>query len=386
MATIFINYRRSDSRGTTFALREKLLKHFKENELFLDIEGLGGGEDFVNALAKTVSLADVMVVIIGPQWLDARDAEGNPRLHQPDDFVRIEIASAIAQEKKILPVLLEGAQMPSAEDLPNDMKDLSRRNAVELRLNRIEDDAREIAKTLKELVPDKNVSQKKMVRTAAGAAAAALICGTLAGPYLSNWSGVEWAPNPAKADLQTALADLEQERTSAAAASAEATLELEDVTAQAQRDLLKAKTDAHRESEALREAKAVANSALEKARADLASARSATTEERRKATEMRDTVDDLRTDLKEAQVERRQFLEKYRKTNGDLVEVRRISKDLEGQIKDQNLQIVSLENSNENLCENYDVFMEADEDGIDRSFLGNLLKVHCKRVQRDDSP
>lgn len=349
MAAIFINYRRSDSRGTTFALREKLLKHFKENELFLDIEGLGGGEDFVNALANTVSLADVMIVMIGQHWLEARDAEGKQRLHQPDDFVRIEIASAIAQEKKILPVLLEGTQMPSAEDLPDDMKDLTRRNAVELRLNRIEDDARVIAKTLKDLVPAKNVSQKKMVQTAAGAAAAALVCGTLAGPYVSNLTGMEWALNPAKADLQTALADLEKERRSAARASATAALELEDVTAQAQRDLIKATADAHRQSEALREARAVAEASLEKAQTDLQAARTDIATERGKATKLRDTVDDLRTDLKEAQVERRQFLDKYREANGDLVELKRENKELDGQIKDQKLQNGLLENRSENL-------------------------------------
>lgn len=384
MATIFINYRRSDSRGTTFALRERLLKYFKNNELFLDIEGLGGGEDFVNALANTVSLADVMVVMIGQDWLKARNADGNLRLHQDDDFVRIEIASAIAQDKKILPVLLEGAQMPAAEDLPDDLKDLARRNAMELRLNRIDDDARVIAQALKKLVPAQSVTLRKLTATAATTGVIALVVGTLAGPFVNTMSGVNWGPDPYKAALQEvesrldiALEDLGQARTETEAAE----VQVQEARAEIQRKIDAAKADAQAAAAKLSDTEAAAHTALEQSRTELKATREETATLRAQFTEQRDLLDDLRTDLKEAQVERRLFLDKYRETNGDYVELKREYDKLDEQIKDQRLRIGYLENRTENLCENYQAFMEADEDGIDRSFLGNLLRVHCRHVQ-----
>lgn len=208
MAMIFINYRRQDSQGTTFALREKLLKYFDDKEVFMDIEGLDAGEDFVDGLARTVSLADVMIVMIGRQWLDIRDSEGNKRLFKDDDFVRIEIASAISQGKKILPVLLDGTLMPDAADLPDDMKDLARRNAMELRLSRIDDDTRAIAEALKNLIPSKTITRKQMALTAA----AALVIGILAGPFVNTWSGLDWGPDQSKIALGKAQERLESLR------------------------------------------------------------------------------------------------------------------------------------------------------------------------------
>ncbi|MEM7058575.1 MAG: TIR domain-containing protein [Pseudomonadota bacterium] len=359
MATIFINYRRQDSRGTTFALREKLLKYFKHNELFLDIEGLGGGEDFVNALANTVSLADVMVVVIGAEWLEARDDDGNLRLHQDDDFVRIEIASAIAQDKKILPVLLEGTEMPSADDLPDDLKELARRNAAELRLNRIDDDARAIAQTLKKLVPSKGLTQKQLVGAIAGTAAAALVCGALAGPYVSNWTGVEWAPNTSKTDLAALQNELEQARVDAAAAGVAAEAEIK----------------------VLRQAKKEAEEATVQAQTDLKAARAATEAQRSKVDELRDTVDDLRTDVKEAQLNARNFEEKFQAADADAKEHNIRNTELTQRIEGHKFTIVSLENRSETLCENFG-YVSNSGDGSDA--LVGLLIVFCKNATPED--
>lgn len=372
MATIFINYRRQDSRGTTFALREKLLKYFDDKEVFMDIEGLDAGEDFVDGLAKTVSLADVMIVMIGRDWLNIRDSEGNQRLFKDDDFVRIEIASAISQGKKILPVLLEGTQMPDAADLPDDMKDLARRNAVDLRLNRIEDDARVIAEALRKLVPSKSISQRQMIMTATAAAGVALVVGTLAGPFVNSWSGLDWGPDESKvalgkievqyenlqSELDRVRATAEQARKDAATKLDEAKQNTRDVTAD------------------LRQAKAEAASAREQARKDLQLARSQTAEERARASDLRDIVDALRTDLKEAEVTGKQHLQSYREARGDILERNRENRDLTEQVWTHKTRVASLQNESNNLCTNFDFTLRANPDAAS-TLIQFMMKEYC---------
>lgn len=129
MAGIFISYRRSDSAGHTGRLVDDLAEQLDGQALFHDLEALEAGVDFVDALEKAVSSCSVMLVMIGPTWASAATADGQRRLHQPGDFVRMEVEAALARNIRVIPVLVGDAEMPTAADLPASMAPLLRRHA-----------------------------------------------------------------------------------------------------------------------------------------------------------------------------------------------------------------------------------------------------------------
>ena len=132
MPRIFINYRRQDSEGYVGRLFDHLAQHFQRDELFMDVDSIPPGADFVQVLESAVADCAVFIAVIGPDWLKCADEVGERRLHQWNDFVRIEIASALRQNKLVIPVLVGRARMPSPADLPDDLHPLCRRNAIEL--------------------------------------------------------------------------------------------------------------------------------------------------------------------------------------------------------------------------------------------------------------
>ncbi len=132
MSGIFISYRRSDSAGHTGRLTDDLNEHLDGQSLFRDIEAIEAGVDFVQALERAVSACSVMLVIIGPNWASAALADGQKRLFQPGDFVRMEIEAALARDIRVIPVLVGDAQMPGPADIPDTMAALLRRNAYSI--------------------------------------------------------------------------------------------------------------------------------------------------------------------------------------------------------------------------------------------------------------
>lgn len=132
MSGIFISYRRSDSAGHTGRLADDLGNHLDHQALFRDIEAIEAGVDFVHALEKAVSACTVMLVIIGPTWASAATADGQKRLFQPGDFVRMEIEAALGRDIRVIPVLVGDAQMPGATEVPESMAALLRRNAYSI--------------------------------------------------------------------------------------------------------------------------------------------------------------------------------------------------------------------------------------------------------------
>jgi MFS transporter, SHS family, lactate transporter len=129
---IFINYRRGDDPQAAGRLFDRLEDVFGPEHLFMDVDNIEPGLDFVRVLEEQVAQCDVLISVIGKSWIDARDETGARRLDNPDDFVRIEIESALAQDKRVIPVLVGQAAMPRADELPEPMKPLARRNAVRL--------------------------------------------------------------------------------------------------------------------------------------------------------------------------------------------------------------------------------------------------------------
>lgn len=130
-ANIFINYRREDSAGHAGRLFDHLSGRFP-SRVFMDVDTIGPGIDFVEVIEQAVGCCEVLIVVIGNEWLDARDADGRRRLDNPSDFVRLEIAAALERKIRVIPVLVKDAAMPRPDDLPPDLVKLTRRNAIEL--------------------------------------------------------------------------------------------------------------------------------------------------------------------------------------------------------------------------------------------------------------
>lgn len=145
---VFINYRRGDDSGFAQALFIRLEQVMTAGDLFMDVDSIAPGEDFVQHLDSQIALCDVLLAIIGKTWVDATDAQGRRRLDDPDDFVRIEIASALKQGKRVIPVLLHDTRMPSADQLPEEIRPLTRRQAVRLTHERFRADSEGLIKAL----------------------------------------------------------------------------------------------------------------------------------------------------------------------------------------------------------------------------------------------
>lgn len=132
MRAIFINYRRSDAEGEAGRLFDELTLQLGSDAVFMDVAAIEPGRDFRKAIDQSVADCSVLLAMIGREWLSTCDASGLRRLHDPNDFVRIELASALRLEIPVIPVLVRGAKMPRAEDLSEDLRELAFRNAVEL--------------------------------------------------------------------------------------------------------------------------------------------------------------------------------------------------------------------------------------------------------------
>jgi signal transduction histidine kinase len=144
---IFISYRRGDDPGYTQALYQRLEDEFTSDRLFMDIEGsIKPGDDFVQVLDQQVSECDVLLAVIGPRWAELLSA----RRGDPDDFVVIEIKAALSQAKRVIPVLVGGAEMPRADTLQEAIQHLARRNAVGLRPERFKADCQGLITALQE--------------------------------------------------------------------------------------------------------------------------------------------------------------------------------------------------------------------------------------------
>ena len=125
MPGIFICYRRDDASPYAGRLYDHLSARFGAQRVFMDIDTIRPGDDFVQVISDRVAACDALIAVIGRRWLGGR-------LNDPNDYVRIEIASALQRNVRVIPALVDGAQMPPASALPPDLAALSRRNAIEI--------------------------------------------------------------------------------------------------------------------------------------------------------------------------------------------------------------------------------------------------------------
>ncbi len=155
--TIFINYRKDDTRWNALALYNELQKYFDKDQIFKDFNTILPGDDFVFSIENALRKCDVLLVVIGANWLNMKDESGKRRLDDPDDFVRLEVSTALSRNIQVIPVLIDNTPMPKAADLPENMRLLYRRQFVEIDNTRFEDDVRNLAEAIKKVLPDGSI-------------------------------------------------------------------------------------------------------------------------------------------------------------------------------------------------------------------------------------
>jgi TIR domain len=148
-AKVFISYRRADSAGYSGRVMDRLDRELGRDLVFMDVDAIPLGTNFSKVLHEEVAKCGVLLAVIGSNWLDARDEHGNRRLDNPNDFVRIEIAAALQRNIPVIPILLEGARIPKADELPEDLKELSLRNGMEIHHASFQDDMNRLIRGLK---------------------------------------------------------------------------------------------------------------------------------------------------------------------------------------------------------------------------------------------
>ena len=141
---VFISYRRGSDQAYARLLRQELAREFGDEAVFRDVERIEGGEKFLPTIQAALAGCNTFLALISPYWLEA-----TKRLHDPEDFVRMEVAAALASGVRVIPVLLGGAQVPEKKALPADIKELTAYQAEELRDSRWEDDVRNLVAAIR---------------------------------------------------------------------------------------------------------------------------------------------------------------------------------------------------------------------------------------------
>lgn len=163
MASIFISYRRADTAPWAGRIYERLARDLKADNIFMDVDAINPGLDFVKEVEHQVDSCDVFIAVIGREWTSARNADGSRRLDDPNDLVRVELATALDRDILVIPVLVDGASMPKVEELPDVLKAVSRRNAVELTHVRFGTDVQRLVSTVGQLVDETQRSRKRPI-------------------------------------------------------------------------------------------------------------------------------------------------------------------------------------------------------------------------------
>ena len=160
MPGVFICYRRDDSSGEAHRVADDLRRKFGDRQVFIDVDDIDPGVRFAEVIDARLQEIDAFVPIIGPDWLSARDHQGRFRLFNEDDYVRHEIARALASGVAVIPVLVDGASMPRRDQLPPDLQPLCDINALVAGSPDLGDDVDRLARALKDDLTVRSVSAR----------------------------------------------------------------------------------------------------------------------------------------------------------------------------------------------------------------------------------
>ena len=144
-----------DTGGHAGRLYDALAEHFGPENVFMDIDAIDLGADFAGVINRAVSSCDVVIALIGRQWLTVADAEGRPRIEDPDDFVRLELESALARDVYVVPTCVQGVEVPTADKLPSRLAPLAGRQGTELRDVAWRDDLKRLIRRLELLARER---------------------------------------------------------------------------------------------------------------------------------------------------------------------------------------------------------------------------------------
>jgi hypothetical protein len=151
---IFLCYRREDTQGEAGRLHDRLSAVYGPEWVFMDVDSVPFGVDFVDHIREQLADCAVMIVVIGRSWASTTDRKGRRRLEEREDWVRVEIAEALKRKLPILPVLVQNATMPDAEDLPEDIRVFARRNAIDMTHRRWQADVEQLLQAINRFMPD----------------------------------------------------------------------------------------------------------------------------------------------------------------------------------------------------------------------------------------
>ena len=164
---VFISYRREDSGGFAGRIYDRLISRLGRDGVFFDVDNIPPGLDFVDVLSERVGKCDALVAVIGKAWNPVSDKDHRPRIDDPNDFVRVEIETALARGVRVIPVLVDGAAMPRAEDLPESLRKLTRRQGIEISHARFDSDAERLTEALSQLEEELGKRQTRVAKSAA---------------------------------------------------------------------------------------------------------------------------------------------------------------------------------------------------------------------------
>lgn len=150
---VFVSYRRSGTAGHAGRLHDSLARRFGAQNVFMDVAGVDPGRSFAEVIRGFINESQALVAVIGGGWLSAVDAHGGRRLDDPEDWVRLEIETALAKGKLVIPVLVDGATFPSEADLPGDLAGLVRHQALALSDSAWDDGVRQLADAIDKAFP-----------------------------------------------------------------------------------------------------------------------------------------------------------------------------------------------------------------------------------------
>ena len=293
MTTVFVSYRREETAGEARALYNELSTKLGKDSVFMDVDNIALGRDFREILQEHLASCDLLLVMVGRGWLDIKNAAGKIRLEEPSDFVRLEIESALKRDIPVTPVLVQGAQMPTVNQLPGAIRDFAYRNGFELSHSRWESDVAEMCKRLG-LVKGQALGTMRKVDASSGENSAdgrmtQVKAARTEAPVAQQRNRAPWLATVVAAVMAIAAAGagflyyrtvveeeakIEQARLETAKAKAEAENRIAALKAEAE----KARTDAEARAEKARvdaEAKALAEAKAAKAAADVKAANDA---------------------------------------------------------------------------------------------------------------
>lgn len=175
---VFLSYRRRDSGGISGRLYDRLIADPRIREVFIDVDAIEAGEDFVKRMLGAVAASDTVLVLIGSQWTGGG---GDNRLMNAEDAVRLEVEAALDARKRLIPVLVDDAPMPSRGDLPASLEPLITLNAVALRHNTFDTDLLALFQALGlDISPPRRGLFRRLLRIGLGSTAGAVVCLLLA--------------------------------------------------------------------------------------------------------------------------------------------------------------------------------------------------------------